>query len=59
MIQKLPPRLTILVELEEHPRVRVFAETAEDEQRLRLWLCHPATGRSLAAAVADALEEAA
>jgi hypothetical protein len=33
-----PPQLVIVVGLEELPRLRLVADTYDDEQRLRLWL---------------------
>jgi hypothetical protein len=51
------PRLELVLELEELPHVRLFAETHEDELRLRRWLSHPASRQRLRDAVADALDE--
>jgi hypothetical protein len=53
---RTPPRLEIVVELEELPRLRLVADTFEDEQRLRGWLAHGATRNRLRDAVLDALE---
>lgn len=33
-----PPRIEIVVELENAPRCRLYATTVEDEKRLRIWL---------------------
>jgi hypothetical protein len=43
-----PPRVEITLELEEFPALRLFAETYEDEQRLRVWAGQKSTVRLLA-----------
>ena len=53
-----PPRLVIISALERRPIVEIDAETAEDEQRLLLWLAAPTSRRRLAA-VEDALDRLA
>ena len=54
-----PPILLVRVELEELPVSVVVAATAEDEQRLRLWLQSPGARRSIVDAIADCLDDLA
>jgi hypothetical protein len=54
-----PPQLVIVVELEELPRLRLVANSYEDEWRLRSWLACRATRRGLVDALLDAFEDAA
>jgi hypothetical protein len=56
---RLRPQLEIYLELEEIPRLRLIADSAEDEARLISWLGRPATRRRIADAIADAIGEAA
>jgi hypothetical protein len=58
-VRRRPPRLVLVIELEELPRVQVDAETFEDERRLLAWLSSPKTHRRLADAMADAVERVA
>ena len=46
-----PPRLWLVVELEELPRLQIVADSWEDEQRLRWWLAHRSTRRRIADAI--------
>jgi hypothetical protein len=50
------PTLHIRVTLEELPVSAVAAYSAEDEERLRLWLTSPAVRAGIAQAVLDALD---
>lgn len=50
------PELNIVLAFEESPVVRLVADTAEDEQRLRAWASHPRTRVRLTVAIFDALE---
>jgi hypothetical protein len=56
---KSPPRLELVVELEELVVTRVVADSAEDESRLRAWLERQTVRRRIVDAVLDALEAAA
>lgn len=53
------PRLEIVVELEERPRVRIRAARLEDEQRLGRWLERYTVRRRVLAAIKDALDDVA
>ena len=54
-----PPILLVRVELEELPVAIVIASTAEDEARLRAWLCSPAARRHVLRSVKDVLDDVA
>ena len=54
--KRIRPRLEVVFELEELPRLAVVAGSYEDEQRLRAWLKRPATCRALTDSLADALD---
>jgi hypothetical protein len=51
-----PPILLVRVELEQPPVSIIVASTAEDEERLRVWLASPAARRHILRAVEDALD---
>lgn len=53
------PILLVRVELEELPVSIVLASTAEDENRLRVWLSNPAARLHVLRAVEDALDQLA
>jgi len=54
---RCPPRLILVVELEELPRARVDAMLEEDELRLRHWLAQPTVRDRLTDCLEDALSE--
>jgi hypothetical protein len=55
----MAPRLEIVVALEELPYLRLVAYTAEDEERLRLWLASDAAQDRLRYHIENALDWAA
>lgn len=53
------PRLVVVLELEDSPRVELRSETREDELRLRTWLGSALTRRRLSGFVERILDELA
>jgi hypothetical protein len=53
------PALHLLVTLEDEPVVRLTADSVENEERLRLWLEHPAVQERLTDALIEALRKVA
>jgi hypothetical protein len=51
------PALHLVVALEDEPVVRLTADTAENEERLRLWLDHPDVRERLTHALLEALRK--
>jgi hypothetical protein len=49
------PALHVSVTLEDEPIVRLTADSAENENRLRLWLDHPDVQKRLTDALLEAL----
>jgi hypothetical protein len=51
------PALHLVVALEDEPVARLTADTAENEERLRLWLEHPDVQERLTDALLEALRK--
>jgi hypothetical protein len=50
-VGRAAPSVSIRIRLEERPEIRYYAESAEDAERLRLWLlCRPDLVEIIAAA---------
>jgi hypothetical protein len=50
------PRVVIVIELEELPRIAIDADSFEDQRRLVAWLGRPRTRLSIVAALKDGLD---
>lgn len=50
--QRALPELQIAIAFEDHPRLRIISDSAEDEERVRLW----ASSENVVLLVRDALD---